>query len=118
MSSKKLLKSETFNVIRKGLGLDKDKKIEYYDRYPIVEIFSKISDCLVTHQHYNELNYIYMDAIFLRGIPMVHNSNAIKEVGYYYNDFNLPEGKEKLKEAILTHKFRSEDVKKKEKILT
>ena len=105
---KKLENSSTFSSIVKNTQLFKDNKLALLNRYPFVEIFSKVSGILLSHQHYNGLNYAYLDALYL-GIPLVHNSKYFKDVGYYYNDFNISEGKEALKKAISYHKFRPKE---------
>jgi hypothetical protein len=111
---KKLENSSTFNEIIKNTELFRSNKLALLNRYPFVEIFSKVSGLMLSHQHYNSLNYAYLDALYL-GVPLVHNSVYFKDVGYYYNDFNISEGKEALKKAISYHRFRSEEEKDKEK---
>jgi len=111
---KKLENSSTFSGIIRNTQLFKNNKLALLNRYPFVEIFSKVSGVLLSHQHYNALNYAYLDALYL-GIPIVHNSEYFKDVGYYYNAFNISEGKEALKAAICSHKHRSKEKINKEK---
>jgi len=33
-------------------------------------------------------------------IPLVHNSKAIKDCGYYYSDYNVIQGSEQLSQAL------------------
>lgn len=58
---------------------------------------------LLCHQENCGLNYIYLEALFIR-IPLVHNSSYIKESGYYYTDKNILEGVSALKKALAEFK--------------
>ena len=57
---------------------------------------------IVTHQSNCELNYIYLDYLYY-GYPLIHNSKAFKNTGYYYEDQNIKQGAEQLRKAIETH---------------
>lgn len=54
---------------------------------------------LLNHQENWGLNYMYLEALHIR-IPWVHNSEYFQDVGYYYNNKNIPEGVEALKRAL------------------
>ena len=101
-----LIKSKTANNILSSLKCVKEKKLTVEARYSLDAIFSKLCGSIFAHQHFTELNYVYIEALYYN-IPLIHNSPFFKEVGYFYNEFNIEEGKEGLKEAILTHKYRS-----------
>jgi hypothetical protein len=103
-----LINSKTANHILSSLECVRNKKLTVEARYSFDAIFSKWCGSIVSHQHFNELNYIYIEALYYN-IPLIHNSPFFKEVGYFYNEFNIKEGKERLKEAILTHKYRSKE---------
>lgn len=104
--SSDLINSKTANSLLSSLKCVKDKKLTVEARYAFDAIFSKWCGSIVSHQHFNELNYVYIEALYYN-IPLIHNSPFFKDVGYFYNEFNVEEGKERLKEAILTHKYRS-----------
>jgi len=54
---------------------------------------------ILCHQEKCALNYIYLEALFIK-IPLVHNSPYLKDAGYYYTDKNIPEGVLALKKAL------------------
>lgn len=101
-----------------NLDLAQDYKIFFEPRTPFPQIFSKRCNYLVSHQHMNALNYTYLEAFYF-GIPLIHNSEFIKnEAGYYYEGFRLKDGVSALEEAIASHDDRIEEYKKEgEKII-
>jgi len=74
------------------------KKAFFTPRAPFADVF-KERDVLIGHQMGCELNYLYMEALY-RNIPLVHNSPAYRDVGYYYEDCEVFEGQKQLKAAI------------------
>ena len=73
-------------------------KVYFSGRASFDEVFKK-PDVMLSHQWMNELNYTYCEALY-KGIPLVHNSPAISEVGYYYPDFDVKAGAEQLQLAL------------------
>ena len=43
-----------------------------------------------------------MEALYL-GLPLIHNSEALINLGYYYPDFDIDMGAKQLKSAIINH---------------
>ena len=76
--------------------------VQLAGRYPVVELLARKADIVVSHQWENQLNYAYLDALYLQ-FPVIHNAPMIKDAGYYYEGFNIMDGAEKLKEAIDSH---------------
>jgi hypothetical protein len=108
--------NETFNIdflnkMVKSLDLFSSKKISIESRYNSLYFMSKHSDIAVSHQMENNLNYLYLDLVWM-GWPMVHNANLCKDVGYYYDGFNYEEGGKILKNVILNHDKNAEDYMK------
>tara|TARA_R100001129_G_scaffold76715_1_gene52408 strand:- start:564 stop:1721 length:1158 start_codon:yes stop_codon:yes gene_type:complete len=56
----------------------------------------------VLHHANNSLNYLTLELLRL-GYPVVHNSEEMKEAGYFYNEINVVEGADQLELAINTH---------------
>ena len=73
-------------------------KTYFCNRANMNDIF-KQPGVLLSHQENCGLNYIYLEALYLR-IPWVHNSTFLKNVGYFYMDKNIPEGVIALKDAL------------------
>ena len=59
-------------------------------------------DAIVTHHWENGLNYLYYEVLF-GGYPLIHNSEFLKDYGYYYPDFAPDIGGIKLSEAFDCH---------------
>lgn len=57
---------------------------------------------IVSHQMRCGLNYLYLEALYMN-MSLVHNSEYIKECGYYYPGFDIEEGARVLRHAIETH---------------
>ena len=56
----------------------------------------------MSHQLLNALNYTYLEALYFN-IPLVHNSEYIKDAGYYYPDYDTILGAKALHEALTYH---------------
>lgn len=86
-----------------NLNLSKKNKIIFTE--PAVKIYQYLKEnninCVISNQIHNELNYLYLELMYL-GIPIIHNSPMIKKYGYYYEELNIDEGFKKLEEV---HKY-------------
>ena len=74
----------------------------FNNRWSSLDALSKFGSTIVSHQIKNELNYSYLEALFLN-LPLIHNSQALQDVGYYYTDCDIDFGANQLKNAILNH---------------
>jgi len=101
-SGKKLLESAYYKEMLSYLDITGSGKIKFVGRYPVSIFLSSETDVVVSHQWENPLNYAYLDALYY-GYPLVHNADFIKDVGYYYPDFNITEGYNQLDKAINEH---------------
>lgn len=83
-------------------GLD----IKVHAKPDLVEIPQHYSDkrigTIVSHHLLNGLNYLHLEALYMN-MSLVHNSEYIKECGYYYPGFDIEEGARVLRHAIETH---------------
>ena len=70
-----------------SLNIQKNKKVFFESRYPIVWSLFNHTDIVLSHTHFCDLNYLYFDAAWL-GFPLVHNSEYIKKIGWYYEKFD------------------------------
>ena len=48
------------------------------------------------------MNYSHLEALYL-GVPLIHNSPALENLGYYYPEFDVDMGAKQLKNAIENH---------------
>ena len=71
---------------------------------PRVEVILALTDTdvVIAHQWENQLNYAYLDALYLN-FPLVHNTPYLRDAGYYYEGFNITKGKKQLKLAMDHH---------------
>jgi hypothetical protein len=104
-SGNRLLKNTYFKSMIKHFDIVNNPggpKIKFTSRYPIVHYLSESADIVLSHQWENPLNYAYLDVAYF-GFPLVHNADMVKDLGYYYPDFNILEGTKQLKLAIEEH---------------
>jgi hypothetical protein len=78
--------------------LAENKKVYFTGRYGFDDVFKR-RDILLGHQYECELNYLYLEALY-KNIPLVHNSPAFAEIGYYYPEFDANIGQAQLAAAI------------------
>eukprot|EP01147_Barroeca_monosierra_P008249 gene8249-837_t len=88
--------------VQSSISLHKDKRIFFEKRYRFGWFLSEFIDVVLSHQWENELNYLHIEALYA-GYPLVHNSPFFQDCGYFYPEDDGHIGREKLKEAILTH---------------
>lgn len=98
----KLAKNHEFNGHIKYLDIFKEKKFFAESRFNMPYFLAEHTDIVVSHQWGNPLNYAYLDALYF-GYPLIHNADMVQDMGYYYKDFNIEEGANQLKHAILEH---------------
>jgi hypothetical protein len=78
------------------------EKCFFNNRWGSLDALSKFGSTVVSHQFYNELNYSHFEVLYL-GLPLVHNSPRLENVGYYYPEFDVEMGAKQLKNAIQNH---------------
>lgn len=87
------------NIVQNfGSLISHANKVYFTGRYKFDEAFQK-RDILLGHQMGCELNYLYLEALW-KGVPLVHNSPAFQEVGYYYPDCEVMQGSDQCLRAI------------------
>ena len=112
-NSQKLRENKEFiKFVNAGFDLKKDKKIFFDARYPIVHYLSSFTDVVLCHQWGNDLNYLYLDAMYY-GYPLVHNAYFIQDAGYHYEFFDYEAGAQQLKKALSEHDNNIEEQKEK-----
>lgn len=104
--SKNFRSKKHFQCWMWNLNLQQNNKIIFLDRKNVHDILAKECSIILSHQLMNGLNYIYLEALYL-GIPLVHNSEYIKDCGFYYPDYDTQEGAKKLKLALEMHEQSS-----------
>jgi hypothetical protein len=86
-----MVEHPTFNFLANSLDLVKDHKAVFLAREEFAGHMATQSDLVVSHQWLNDENYLYLDVLW-GGYPLVHNSPWIRDLGYYYPDFDIDAG--------------------------
>ena len=113
-NTQKIRFHEEFVYLMMQLDIVKNGIATFEDRYPMPWFLSEHTDVVVAHQWENALNYAYLDAIYM-GYPLVHNAHLCKDCGYYYEGFNIDEGREQLLYALTEHDKHIEEYEEKSK---
>jgi hypothetical protein len=106
---------EFIRFVNTGFDLQKDGKIFFEARYPIVHFLSSYTDVVLSHQWGNDLNYAYLDAMYY-GYPLVHNAFYIQDAGYHYEFFDYEKGAQQLKKALSEHDNNLEEYKERNRL--
>lgn len=73
-------------------------KVYFTGRYSFEQVFANAGILLGFH-YQNGLNYLYNEALY-SGVPLVHNSEFLQEVGYYYSEFDIRGGAIQVEKAL------------------
>jgi hypothetical protein len=79
-------------------------------RFPVYQYMAERGDCIISHHWENGQNYLYYEALY-GGYPLIHNSEFIKDCGYYYPEFDCQEGGRALLRAFAEHDRQLKDYK-------
>lgn len=99
LNSKHLTQVKAAQDLFTRLDVVKDKKMSFEARYGVADFFNTYASVLLSHQDNCALNYVYLECLYL-GIPFVHNSKFFKEVGFYYEGYDVSEGARQLTKAL------------------
>lgn len=112
MNTHKLNESPTFLQLAHRLDITQKNVASFEARMDIVTLMSHYGDIVLSHHWENGLNYLYLDALH-GGYPLVHNSEYIKDYGYYYETFDCQGAAEQMLRAINEHDQNFDAYKKK-----
>ena len=91
-----------FKNFYERLELQKEGLVVLKNRFKLPYFLSENTDIVVTHQWENGLNNLYFDCLYFK-YPLVHNSEFLKDAGYYYPNFDANKAAEILVECIKNH---------------
>jgi hypothetical protein len=97
-----IMNKKYFKSLMWCLDITKQQKIKFAPRKPVSEIFSHESNVVLSHQLLNGLNYTYLEALYFN-IPLVHNSEYIRDAGYFYPEYDTVLGAKALHKALACH---------------
>jgi len=92
------------------LTIFKDGIATVEPRFAGADFIANHADAIVTHHWENGLNYLYYEVLY-GGYPLIHNSEFIKDFGYYYPSFDALTGGEVLAYALKNHDLEIEEYK-------
>ena len=96
----------------RSLDIVKHGVTTFEGRFAIYEYMAHYGDCIISHHWENGQNYLYYEALY-GGYPLIHNSEFIRDLGYFYPDFDCQMGGEALVRAFETHDTNLDDYKAK-----
>jgi Protein of unknown function (DUF2827) len=105
-----------FNSFLTNMSCVKNKIMTIEPRFLSWDFIANHSDAIVTHHWENGLNYIYYEVMY-GGYPLIHNSEFLKDYGYYYDSFDAQSGGRALISAIESHADNIELYKSKVEVL-
>tara|TARA_B110000495_G_scaffold196667_1_gene205818 strand:+ start:10131 stop:11210 length:1080 start_codon:yes stop_codon:yes gene_type:complete len=92
------------------------QKIFLNKNWKTIDVFERLGQYVLSHQSENEMNYLYLEALYL-GFPLIHNSQILKGYGYFYNKYDIMTASNQIYNAILNHKTNLEDYQEQNKRL-
>ena len=111
-SCDKLRVTDFFQKLMHKLSIVEDSdRCFFNNRWSALDALSKFGSTVISHQMYNELNYSHFEVLYL-GLPLIHNSPRLENVGYYYPEFDVEMGAKQLKNAIQNHESTIDAYKK------
>lgn len=98
------------------MRLHQEGKLSVEDRFIGWIFIAQHADAVVTHHWENGLNYLYYEVLY-GGYPLIHNSEFLRDYGYYYPAFDVDAGADALIRAHETHDANLEAYKARNNIL-
>ena len=86
--------------------------LKIQNRTLFIEALNKFASILISHQQDNSLNYLYLEALYLK-IPLLHNSEIISNYGYYYPENNIEIASDQLRRILSDHQNNYEEYNRK-----
>ena len=107
---KKLVKNEYFIKMILQMDIYNKRKnfLKLNDRINFLDAITNFGSIIVSHQQDNALNYLYLEALYLN-LPILHNSDFIKECGYYYPGNDIDLAKIQMEKILKEHKKNISD---------
>lgn len=96
------------NSLAGRLEMFRTKVATVEPRFLTADFLAHHADAVVTHHWENGLNYLYYD-VLSGDYPLIHNSEFLREYGYYYESFDAESGGEALLRALTGHDGRLDE---------
>lgn len=116
MNTSNAKKNLSFMNFSNDLTLNKQNKLHLSGAWNFSSAVSKIGKYILSYQENNHLNYLFLEALYL-GLPLIHNSEYIKEYGYYFNSMDLNWAANQVLNALSNHEENLEVYREQNKFL-
>lgn len=108
LNSAQLKGHATFDFALRATDLNRDGKVVLDHRHDFVAYMAKFGDAVIAHHWQNDQNILHLDALY-GGYPVIHNSEWLSHLGYYYPAFDAPAAAQQLVRAAREHDTLHED---------
>lgn len=102
LNSAQLSGHATFDFLLKSLDLNRDGRVVLDHRHDFVGYMAQHCDAVMTHQWQNDQNILHLDALY-GGYPLIHNSEWLSHLGYYFPAFDVSAAGQQLIRAAHEH---------------
>ncbi len=102
MNAGKLREHQAFTQMAHMLDLVRHEAVSFDDRVPLYELLAAEGGAVISHHWENGQNYLYYEVLY-GGYPLVHNSEFIRDHGYYYPDFDCEAAADALRRVFREH---------------
>ncbi|WP_321899809.1 DUF2827 family protein [Paraburkholderia heleia] len=112
LNSEHMTEHLTFSYLSSSLDLVKAGHAHFTGRHDFPGYMAAHANAVVSHQWNNDQNYVYMEALY-GGYPLIHNSSWLgSDIGYYYPDFDVAAGADRLLWAAYYHHDNLDDYRR------
>ena len=114
LCAQKLAKNDYFIKLIMQMDIYKKRNdfLKIQNRTLFIEALNKFPSILISHQQDNSLNYLYLEALYLK-IPLLHNSEIISNYGYYYPENDIEIASDQLRRILSDHQNNYEEYNRK-----
>jgi hypothetical protein len=103
--------SDHFRSFALSLDASKAGVMTIEPRFVSSHFLANHCDAVVTHHWENGLNYLYYEVLH-GGYPLIHNSEFLRDYGYYYKDFDAESGADALLQSYAEHNGQLEEYRR------
>ncbi|MDN7675602.1 DUF2827 family protein [Burkholderia oklahomensis] len=92
----------TMRRLAASLDIVRDGAASFHGSHGVVSFMPRFADIAVAHERRSAPNYTSLELLY-GGYPLIHNTQRMKQGGYYYPDADIEEGARLVGRAIAHH---------------